>query len=43
MTAVFVVDANVAIVADGRDTHADLQCHLEYVEKPRVAASCPSR
>ena len=32
MTA-FVVDTNVAIVANGRDTHADMSCQLSCVEK----------
>lgn len=34
MTA-FVVDTNVAIVANGRQTHADLRCHKLCVEKLR--------
>ncbi|MCY4596413.1 MAG: hypothetical protein OXC19_16635 [Bryobacterales bacterium] len=34
MTA-FVVDSNVAIVANGCDTHADIQCQLTCVEKVR--------
>lgn len=32
MTA-FVVDTNVAVAANGRDTHADEQCQLACVEK----------
>lgn len=32
MTA-FVVDTNVAIVANGRETHADLQCQARCVER----------
>ena len=28
-----VVDTNVAVVANGRDTHADLRCQLACVEK----------
>ena len=32
MTA-FVVDSNVAVVANGCDTHADIQCQLTCVEK----------
>ena len=30
---VFVVDTNVAIAANGRNTHADVQCRLACVEK----------
>lgn len=30
---VFVVDTNVAVVANGRDTHADEECQLACVEK----------
>ena len=29
----FVVDTNVAIVANGRETHADEQCQLDCVQK----------
>lgn len=29
----FVVDTNVAIVANGRDTHADISCQLSCVER----------
>lgn len=29
----FVVDTNVAIAANGRNTHADLQCQLACIEK----------
>ena len=32
MTA-YVVDTNVAIAANGRDTHADLACQLDCIEK----------
>ena len=32
MTA-FVVDTNVAIVANGRETHTDMQCRLDCVRK----------
>ena len=32
MTA-YVVDTNVAIAANGRDTHADLTCQLDCIEK----------
>ena len=31
----FVVDTNVAVVANGRQTHADLQCQVICVEKLR--------
>ena len=31
--SVFVVDTNVAIAANGRDTHADMQCQLACIEK----------
>ena len=31
--SVFVVDTNVAIVANTRDTHADLPCQLACIEK----------
>ena len=31
----FVVDTNVAVVANGRQTHADLQCQVLCVEKLR--------
>ena len=31
--SVFVVDTNVAIAANGRDTHADEQCQLACIEK----------
>ena len=30
---VFVVDTNVAIVANGRNTHADMACQLSCVEE----------
>ena len=30
---VFVVDTNVAIAANGRDTHADMPCQLVCIEK----------
>ena len=29
----FVVDTNVAIAANGRNTHADLECQLECIKK----------
>jgi hypothetical protein len=35
MTA-WVVDTNVTVVANGRDTHAGLQCQLECVRRLRV-------
>ena len=38
MTA-FVVDTNVAIVANGRETDADLQCRLTCVERLKTLAS----
>ena len=31
--SVFVVDTNVAIAANGRDTHADMRCQLACIEK----------
>ena len=31
--SVFVVDTNVAIAANGRDTHADMPCQLVCIEK----------
>ena len=36
MTA-FVVDSNVAVVANGCDTHADIQCQLMCVERVKPA------
>ena len=29
----FVIDTNVAVVANGRNTHADLQCQIACIEK----------
>ena len=34
----YVVDTNVAMAANGRDTHADLECQLDCIEK--LAAIC---
>ena len=31
--SVFVVDTNVAIAANGRDTHADMRCQLACINK----------
>ena len=33
MMTSFVVDTNVAIAANGRNTHADLECQLECIKK----------
>ncbi len=38
MTA-FVVDTNVAIVANGRGTHADLQCRLSCAQRLRAVVN----
>ena len=35
----FVVDTNVAIVANGRGTHADLRCQLTCVERLKSVAA----
>lgn len=35
----FVVDTNVAIVANGRGTHADLRCQLSCVERLKSVAA----
>jgi len=32
MSRIIVVDTNVAVVANGRDTHADLECQFNCVE-----------
>ena len=35
---IFVVDTNVAIVANGRETHADLECQLECAKRLKLLA-----
>ena len=36
--SVFVVDTNVAMTANGRDTHADRECQLRCVKQLRTAS-----